>query len=1142
MARLVFGNYVLNNSRVWNPYGGSTTDAPVSRIEQADNSSPLGRGIPKGIGTTGSKGEIIIDPDQFGGVRLVNGKYFVTLVLGFMDTDLGGAATLLWLKANDEFIYRLASPKRSPSTPIRIYGGSQSAVDPAILDALGASEATYWPGLAYVVLEDFDITPYSDNGEIPTFTAAWSTDVTTASAARAESTNSFADLGDDGTWDNYTLGYDGTRGVVYTQSNGSTDYIHTIDLENNIEIYRAALTTTEQFSHIIALPGSPYVVCTSINAGNSNLFCARLIHSRTGSVIATLNSVPKGGGDWEMDAQTAVLVQSDIATKYIIFGYRWASTGINPNTTYVNDGCIMLADITTGTLEYIAHPETAPLRTTSVQTHLIAWAWRDNGDGSLTAWYAEDTDQTIWQVTVTATGATAPTAIYTNTTSTINGLTYDATDNTVVFSRDDGYVIKVNLSGTVQYSKDNSALTYLVLNRQDNGQSGNRIASYTRAGFAVAIRSNGDPYLVDLGDGSATLINTDDWYSMFYDQFRGYYGLPDFYTGTFGQGGAISRYASGDATPNTVDASDILTSLMTYQGDYASGDLTFTDFVGNECSGLDVSSDTTIDALKQDVCNTLGIRETHDAGKVKFAIPPRDGSYALDATLTDYHVTIDGVQQSITDEDAAFERVTLDYIDPGADYLRNTQEYVRPNGSYTVVNSNKRGNVQTNLVMSATQAAKAAQRITYESDLNRRAYTFEVMPAKINLEPSDIVSFTYGPANDYTVVGEIRASEIRRDFTQALELTEYLRGIETTFTGTSLVQVTPATVNASAELILLDTALLSLGDDLSGNALRSYVVFLGAGEDALSASSFYKSTDGFEYTQEGQVSGIAPVAGTVSAISRNYSNAKQTDYDGTLTVQIGSGDIDNLAIVTEAQKYQLVNYAAIGAEGRWVLIAYRTVSSSGQTATLGEIIWGLRGTEVYLSSLATGDRFINLEANELIKFSEATSLRTSSAYYKGGYAGWLITSFPTIKHTVDGEAEKPYAVENLAASVVAGGIQFSCDVRERLGIVPVLNGAQSAGYSEGGLSIEWDIYDNSSPQVKLRTLTSTAENVTYTNAQIETDFGTIPDTITVKVYQMSRLDFRGHEAVATLTITNPATFDTTAITFDSGVTTWDAAA
>lgn len=1148
MVRRVTGDYVMANSRLWDPYGSGASGGTATATSQVnDNSSPLGLAWPMLIGTGVVPGKVIVDIDQMGEIRETNdGKLVANIVLGFLDTALGGTASLLWLKANDEYVYRAQALQRSLGSPMAEYGGDQTALDPLVESYLPANKATYWPELAYIVLEDFDLTPYSADGVLPQFTAAWSTNASASSATRAESTITFSDLGTEGDYDNRTVGYDGTQGLVYLQSQGAVDYLHTIDLDNNVEVRRATLPTTERFNHIIALSGSPYVVCTSLNASNSNLYCARLIDSRDGTVLSTLNAVADGGGDWEMDAQTAVLIQSDTATKYAIFGYRWASVGINPLTTPVNDGCVMLVDITNGTLEFIAHPYDAPLRSASVQAHLIAWAWKPPVNGVITAFFVESGNGTIYKVEVTTAGASNVQAVSATGLTDINGLAYDTIDDTIVYSRDNGYIVKINLSGTVQYTKDNSALTYLVLNRQDNGDSGNRVAASVRPGYAAAIRSNGDTYIVDLKDGSAALINTDDWSTMFYDQYRGFYGLPDFYTGTWGQAGAISRYALGDATPTTVDAADILTSLVTYFGDYTSGDITFEGFVGDECYGFLIDTDTTIDACVREVCDIIGIRERHDEGKITFSMPPRDGNYAVDVTLTDADIVFDdrgSILQRRRDQDAAPLGVEIEYYDYDVSFNRVTQGYRRPNGAGDVTNTNRVSRISTRLTMTASQAIKQAYRLTYESEASRRRYEMRLMPKQFATFVSGIIQFTYGPNDDFTVVGEVWRATLHPDYSQSIEVIEYQKAIDNSQVGQGITTVAPTNVATGVELLIVDSALHRFSDDLAGSGLRSYAVLIGQGNVDIPPSVVLKSTNGYDFEAVGTKSNIGPVTGTITAISRNHSNALSTDFAGSLSVQIASGDSSDLTAKTDAGRYTLANLAACGAPGRWVLVAFGAVTVSEGVATLSKPIWGVNGTDVYLSQLAVGDRFVNLEQLEEVLISHATSLRNTTGYYKGGWAGYLIASYPTQKKTLIDEAEKPWQVVSPAATVVSGGVEFSFSPQERLGIWPVYTGAQVAGYSEGGQSYEIDILADGSPTTVLRTLTGTSSPITWTNAQIAEDFGTLPSSVDIEIYQISKLGYRGHKKAATLTISDAAivTADTTLVTADSTIITADAA-
>jgi hypothetical protein len=71
-----------------------------------------------------------------------------------------------------------------------------------------------------------------------------------------------------------------------------------------------------------------------------------------------------------------------------------------------------------------------------------------------------------------------------------------------------------------------------------------------------------------------------------------------------------------------------------------------------------------------------------------------------------------------------------------------------------------------------------------------------------------------------------------------------------------------------------------------------------------------------------------------------------------------------------------------------------------------------------------------------------------------------------------------------------------------------LDGVGDVPLGEVTESYEVDIYDGTGTTV-LRTLTSITTDVTYTSANITTDFGTPPATLIISVYQMSGAVGRG---------------------------------
>jgi len=1112
-------NFTYNN---WGNNPEPTDTASVVAAGGGGNSSPLDRGIPKGVGLVGRKGEIIVGIDHFGGIKTTDGRSSVTLVLGFQDTDLGGAAELVWLKADDQFIFRAQAPTRAPTGPFVVYDGTQTEVDPTILDALGALETTMWPGLAYIVMKDFDLSPFSETGDvIPNFFAAWTTDATVAGGG----TTTTAVTG--GAWSgvfdaSMAIDYTTNRGYLWVYANPSEAYVVTVDLTTEAEISRVqldpALGPYGYSFGMVSLQGTDFVVveCFTqiVQPGDSDIGGLRLINARTGEVLADLDAVHRlsgaSDGYWEPGVIGSVLLESGAATKYLVFCFDFASLGIFPSEVNATDGMIALADITNGTLEWIVHPDFAPLKTASGQETVDHMVVSEVFNGRATVFFYSQNDRTVYRVFVTASGVSGLTAIYTDGTSDIAGIAYDQIDNAIIVSTIDVRIIKYDLDTSmvvydVSRSSDTGGPT-LWMNPYNSDSSATGDAS--KPGFGVGYSAGANKlWLVDFSDGSITALNSSFIDFMYFDQYRGKVYDP-------AAVGTIRILALGDLNPNSIDLQDIITSLMIYNGDYIAGDLSFTNFTGGEVEGLDVSSDTTIDALLRDVTSLNSVREVHDAGKVKFSIPTRDGAFAVDVTLDNNHIVDSGIRQEIDDLDVAYERTIVSFGNVDADFAKTPQEFARPNGEYEVLKSNKRRNVSTSLTMTAPQAAKLANRITYESDLDHKTYRLAIMPSQFKIEPSTVIQFPYGPNDEFTIVAEVRRATLNNDLSQEIEASEALQDVLTTFSGSPLVVVPVAPEIAPAALTILDTALLTWGDDLGQSGLRGYAILHGTGTDNISNSRLFLSENGIDYAASGSRSGISPIGGYITTLGSTLPDDFQTDFLNTLTVRITGGDVSLMASTDEPGRYSLVNYAVIGQRGRWVLISYEDISVSGQSVVLSNIIWGMKGTEVYLDQLKVNDQFHNLEPNEVLKFSSSTAILNADLYYKGGYSGWSLLSLPTVKNLADGEAEKPYAPVDLAGVDNAGDVDMSCGYRERLDPLPVLTGFKSAGYSDG-TDFEWDIMDGSTVK---RTLTSATNSVTYSSANFIADFGSpVPATLTYRAYHMSGLGFRGHRAEATVT-------------------------
>jgi hypothetical protein len=106
-------------------------------------------------------------------------------------------------------------------------------------------------------------------------------------------------------------------------------------------------------------------------------------------------------------------------------------------------------------------------------------------------------------------------------------------------------------------------------------------------------------------------------------------------------------------------------------------------------------------------------------------------------------------------------------------------------------------------------------------------------------------------------------------------------------------------------------------------------------------------------------------------------------------------------------------------------------------------------------------------------------------------------------------ALKPFApVDLVAAFNIGGDLVISWTRRDRFGLT--LTSGHDIVMSEAVEAYEVDIGDGASPNGVARTLSASAGTVTYTAAQIVTDFGSPPTAFDVSVYQLSAAVGRGY--------------------------------
>lgn len=577
-------SYASFSTGAFRPFGtgfslnGKASEPISSRAEEyrspGDNSSPAGQKIPAGGGTCSYDGKIV----WFNNLDQHGDRVTASFAMLFADCLFANSFSLVKLFADEQLIVSNVDPRRQSGQTIRFYDGSQTDPDPKMTEILGADVVSVWPGYVYAVFEDFDCTPYGNR--VPLIRAVLSGSVTEIAAAIEQSTLAF---GTPSGYDNAIFTVDRTKGQHYQfiEASGANDVaICVIDIRSNAEISRAAVFSADgyrSFESAVALDGSDYLVAakqgtTAATFPNE----LALINAFTGEVVAKLDVVQNGFGDrFEPVPKFAVLIESGLATKYLVFCMENATPGA------LSSLYIALVDVTNGTLSWIVHPLTNPVGGANTQPRSIAFG--PIADGQVTAYVTEtDVDTAAYKPEVRAytvsVASCTERVFYTEADGSKDpqGVAYDATDDCVVVYAEDGSFKKLTLQGATVYSVA-GAVTNLDINVGNTGATGG-FEYAARPGYVAAYQGGfGDLYLVDLSDGTASLlISRDDiddpGGKHFFDQFAGVM------TFAYWDAGTINKVTLGDATPDQVDLVDFFTQVATCKGQFQASDLVFTGF------------------------------------------------------------------------------------------------------------------------------------------------------------------------------------------------------------------------------------------------------------------------------------------------------------------------------------------------------------------------------------------------------------------------------------------------------------------------------------------------------------------------------------------------------------------------------------
>lgn len=246
------------------------------------------------------------------------------------------------------------------------------------------------------------------------------------------------------------------------------------------------------------------------------------------------------------------------------------------------------------------------------------------------------------------------------------------------------------------------------------------------------------------------------------------------------------------------------------------------------------------------------------------------------------------------------------------------------------------------------------------------------------------------------------------------------------------------------------------------------------------------------------------------------------DDDNTLDVSLIES-VSSLASVSDADLFAGRNIAVIGRPGSWEVVGFGTVEQlAARKFRLSHLLRGLKGTEWAIGLHQTGDQFIMLDS-ALRRIKDEYSDLNVERKFRAVSIGNTFDAANDTRFTETGISLKPLSPVFIRGEADADDnrvIRFFD--RSRYDGLAGRDGTETPPGDENPLRWEMDAYDGASV---VRTLGALSEFFLYTAAQQTNDFGSVPSSLTVKIYKISPTLGRGYVGEATISVFDLATIE-----------------
>lgn len=431
--------------------------------------------------------------------------------------------------------------------------------------------------------------------------------------------------------------------------------------------------------------------------------------------------------------------------------------------------------------------------------------------------------------------------------------------------------------------------------------------------------------------------------------------------------------------------------------------------------------------------------------------------------------------------------LSVTYMDVGANYEIGHQR-ARTQAS----RSRQSIAIELPIVFSYSEAAQNAEILLHLTRIEMESYNVRAMPVHSDLIPSDVISVNDG-------VTDFRMRVLEKTNEQGVIRLRCVRDEPAVLTSTSQgAEITGRSVSILAPGIM-QFELLGLPPLRDQDMSLGYYVAGYSYTPGWSAGIVFRSTDDATWSEAVTITSANAVGRVFNepdagAVGTNW------DFASDLDIALYSGELESK---TQAEIIvNGINAAAYGQSGRWEIVQYTTATlgSDGHYSVTG-LLRGRLGTEAYMDSHQIGDMFIALNSATLKRIEAQQAEIGSSYYYRGVTLGQPLHADTNIEKTyqVTGAGMLCYPPADFVYYTETDlDVVFRWKERTRKIWANFYSGSQS-----DPSDFEIDILDGSTVK---RTLSVSAETVTYSRANQITDFGTdTTDIATARLYQLNEI-------------------------------------